>query len=363
MQQNGSYSKEDYYRYSWEGMDQGDEPIRQEDIAREVLATGNEEDRDDYFDQYGEEPEETLSSVVPVILPQVQALPYSCGTCGKGFATLQQVYDHLAKEHGQTQYTVGQPVPGVQPVQQVQQSYVPGNAYQPIRSRLFIQPIDLQERERVMSLIKTVYEKNLTIVMGNEPWSASDVKMGPVQFAKEAYGKVAGLVASDAQKEEAMRVTLEELQAEENITYYARELRLSRERMIQLLGSIAGAGFSAILMALGASFPLAAMSYFATRGLAMPGKEYFRGVVAGEATVDGQPVLPLDVELPQGLPHDIFDQWRFCCYDRLSGTWWPTDYVQVLPYDSNEPYRWVCLDRVTQKIYHANWIKKPQIMI
>jgi hypothetical protein len=88
----------------------------------------------------------------------------------------------------------------------------------------------------------------------------------------------------------------------------------------------------------------------------------FQGWMTGTPMVDGQAVLPIGMPIPDGLPNEIFNDFRFICYDRLSQRWWPTDELKPLPYQGDQ-YRWLALDRVDGKLYHANWIKKPQIFV
>jgi len=130
-------------------------------------------------------------------------------------------------------------------------------------------------------------------------------------------------------------------------------------------------GASALTMVLsGGNFPLGAAAYFATQALlpkattssAGQTKQLFKGYQA-EGTIDGQPVTALDVSLPMGLPHDIFGQYRFVVYDRLSDRWVPADEIEPLNYWSGENYRYVCLDRVTSKIYHSDKIKAVRLYV
>lgn len=119
-------------------------------------------------------------------------------------------------------------------------------------------------------------------------------------------------------------------------------------------------GLSGLLMAITGNFPVAAMGYFAAdRLFSSSGKAEFNGWLAGEASFDGVPIAPFGIEIPNGLPNEIFADFRFINYDRLSGRWFPSDEVQPLTYDSNENFRWFTLDRVDGKVYHCNWIKKP----
>lgn len=123
-------------------------------------------------------------------------------------------------------------------------------------------------------------------------------------------------------------------------------------------------GISGLLMALTGNFPLAAMGYFASDRVMDKPQMPFQGWMAGAAVADGQLVLPIGMPIPEGLPNEIFNDWRFICYDRLSQKWWPTDEIQPLSYQgSANEYRWLCMDRVDGKMYHANWIRKPRIYI
>jgi len=131
----------------------------------------------------------------------------------------------------------------------------------------------------------------------------------------------------------------------------------------QVFSKVLSTGISGILMALTGNFPLAAMGYFASdRMLGADTGVRFQGWLSGAATVDGQPLLPMGMAIPEGLPNEIFNDFRFICFDRLSQRWWPSDEVRPLAYQGNE-YRWVCLDRVDGKMYHANWIKKPVVYV
>lgn len=140
---------------------------------------------------------------------------------------------------------------------------------------------------------------------------------------------------------------------------------VGQERWEQIKGDVARTGASTIIMLLTGNFPMAAMGYFAsTRLTAGAAKQLFNGTMTGAATIDGVPLTVAGIAIPQGLPNDIFDDFRFTCFDRLTGKWWPTDEIQPLAYQgADDQYRWVVLDRVSQKIYHANWIKKPNIYV
>jgi len=147
---------------------------------------------------------------------------------------------------------------------------------------------------------------------------------------------------------------------------------LPQDKVAMYLRQTLAAGASALTMVVsGGNFPLGAAAYFATQGLlpklASSGsaggtKELFKGYTA-EGQIDGKPVSMLDVNLPMGLPHDIFGDFRFTCYDRLTGKWLPSDDIVPIQYWSNEDYRYVCLDRVTSKVYHCNNLKPARIYV
>lgn len=121
-------------------------------------------------------------------------------------------------------------------------------------------------------------------------------------------------------------------------------------------------GISGVLMALTGNFPLAAMGYFASdRVLGQPSGVPFSGY-PGLGTFDGVPVLPMGLSVPDGLPNEIFGDFRFVCCDLLSMKWYPTDEIRPLNYQGGQ-YRWFCLDRVDGRVYQANWIKKPVIYV
>lgn len=138
-------------------------------------------------------------------------------------------------------------------------------------------------------------------------------------------------------------------------------------RVKQIGAKLLGAGMSALVMAAtGGNFPLGAMAYFAIdRAMSPSGlRDVFNGTKTDvPGVVDGLTLSTLGVEIPDGLPNEIFGDFRFICFDRLSGKFWPSDEVQPLGYQGGNEYRWLCLDRVTQRVYQANLIKRPRIYL
>jgi len=158
--------------------------------------------------------------------------------------------------------------------------------------------------------------------------------------------------------------TADELQsALRNPTWLAQIAQgtgVSQEKIQQIASKILATGVSGILLAVTKNFPLAAMGYFALDNMfSKSGKAEFNGWMSGEATIDGFPLMPFGVEIPEGLPNEIFADYRFICYDHLTGKWFPSDEIQPLNYSGNGGYRWMCLDRVEGKVYRCNYIKKP----
>jgi len=135
-----------------------------------------------------------------------------------------------------------------------------------------------------------------------------------------------------------------------------------------VLGKIVATGASGLTFAATGNFPVAAMAYFTTDKLLNPQstgqKDPFTGMLTpGVMSVDGVPMMQLGIEVPEGLPNEVFSDYQFVCYDHISGKWYPSDEVRPLPYQSNEPHRWTCLNRLDGRIYHANQIKTPRIFL
>lgn len=160
-----------------------------------------------------------------------------------------------------------------------------------------------------------------------------------------------------------LQETIDRLQEPGFVVQVAEIMRLDPAIIKGIFEKILATGISGILMALTGNFPLAAMGYFATdRALGTDTGVRFQGWLAGNASADGQPLLPIGMPVPEGLPNEIFNDFRFICFDRLSQRWWPSDEVRPLSYQGDS-YRWLAMDRVDGKMYHANWIKKPVVYI
>jgi len=127
------------------------------------------------------------------------------------------------------------------------------------------------------------------------------------------------------------------------------------------------AGASAAVFAITKSFPLGAAAYFGVQSLLQPSgvRELFAGFEGGEgSTWDGHTIDGPSMDLPEGIPNQIFAEYRFVCYDRLTQRWFPSDEIRPLAWDSSEDtWRWFCLDRQTGKVYHANKIRKARIWL
>jgi len=158
------------------------------------------------------------------------------------------------------------------------------------------------------------------------------------------------------------------------ISWISNYTGIPQERVSTYLNQTLAAGASALTMILApGNFPLAASAYFATQAL-LPriGKDAtapdgtkkvsFNGYSA-EGSIDGKPLTALGVTLPMGLPNEIFGDYRFTCYDKLTNKWYPSDEIEPIQYWGGEDYRYVCLDRVSSKIYHANKIKAVRLYV
>jgi len=155
------------------------------------------------------------------------------------------------------------------------------------------------------------------------------------------------------------------------IGWLADVLGMEDSKAQYLLRSTLSAGASALTMVLtGGNFPLGAAAYFGTQALLPIAtenkdpavKKQFKGYSAVGA-IDGNQLTAIDMQLPMGLPHDIFGDYRFVVYDHLTGKWFPSDEIEPVNYWSNEQYRYTCLDRVTSKVYHSNKIKAVRLYI
>lgn len=127
---------------------------------------------------------------------------------------------------------------------------------------------------------------------------------------------------------------------------------------------LGAAGASGLLMGLTGNFPVAAMGYFALDRMLDPsaGKQMFKGALMNDQSLNGIALEKVGIDIPPALPHDIFADYRYICYDRLTNKWWPSDEVKVLSYSSNT-FRWLCLDRLDGKMYQANVIMRPRIYL
>jgi len=155
------------------------------------------------------------------------------------------------------------------------------------------------------------------------------------------------------------------------IKWLAASTGQSEQQVATMLRMTLAAGASALTMVLsGGNFPLGAAVYYGMQGTipklttSSDGgkKELFKGYQA-EGQIDGQPMTALDINLPLGLPHDIFGDYRFVVYDRLTGRWMPADEIEPISYWGPENYRYICLDRVTSKIYHADKIRAVRLYV
>jgi len=155
------------------------------------------------------------------------------------------------------------------------------------------------------------------------------------------------------------------------ISWLAEKTGVEEAKVSQYLNQTLAAGASALTMVLsGGNFPLGAAAYFGTQALlpkagsssANGTKALFTGYEA-EGSIDGQALEAYRVQLPYGLPHDIFGAYRFVCYDHLTGKWFPSDEITPLQYWSAENYRYTVLDRVTSKVYHCDYVKPVRLYV
>jgi len=184
--------------------------------------------------------------------------------------------------------------------------------------------------------------------------------------------------------EAALRIGLNsgelDIQEVNNITgnvvrWLSARTGIDESRVEQSLRMTLAAGASALTMVVtGGNFPLGAAAYFAAQGL-LPkattssnqssnkdAKKLFMGINA-EGTIDGMPLSAIDVSLPMGLPHDIFDPYRYICYDRLSRRWFPADEVEPLNYWGQDEFRYIVLDRVTSKVFHCDKVRPVRVYV
>lgn len=181
--------------------------------------------------------------------------------------------------------------------------------------------------------------------------ASNSLKVAYIKALREGFAS--GMIPANAKLEDA-GVTAE----------LARKLGLDTSTVKALGRAVAGTAASALVMGVTGNFPLAAMAYFGVNTLlGSSGKQQFDGVMLGQAAVDGVAIPELNMVLPSGLPNEIFSDYRFICYDRVSLKWYPSDDVMPLNYDGGNDYRWVCLDRVTGRVFKANTIKRPRIFL
>lgn len=144
----------------------------------------------------------------------------------------------------------------------------------------------------------------------------------------------------------------------------AKGVGLTDEQTSKIGKKILSTGASAATFAATGNFPIAAMAYFAIDRAfdSAVQRAVFNGSEIEEANLDGMPLLKYGLEIPSGLPNDVFDDYRFVCFDRVTGKFWPSDEVQPLSYQGND-FRWLCLDRISAKVYQCNMIKRPRIYL
>lgn len=141
--------------------------------------------------------------------------------------------------------------------------------------------------------------------------------------------------------------------------------RLSMSASIwqKVMNKLIACGVSALLMGVTGNFPVAAMGYFAADGLldGQSQKLMYNGTLVDNFSVGGYSLKPIGLQIP-GLPNEIFFEYRYCCFDQLSGKIYPSDEIRPLNYQGGT-FRWVCIDRMDGSMYHANFIKKPRIYL
>jgi len=155
----------------------------------------------------------------------------------------------------------------------------------------------------------------------------------------------------------------QKLRSDGDLQRLASQTGVAPEILDRVLGAVAGAGVSAAIMGATGNFPLGAMGYFATNTILNDdSKALFNGVSLKAATYDGVPVIAPTVSIPRELPNDIFANYQYICYDRVTGKVWPSDEVKVIPNVGN-PFRWFVQDRLDGQYYHCYAIKAPRIYL
>lgn len=176
-------------------------------------------------------------------------------------------------------------------------------------------------------------------------------------------GVIAGAaLAGKSQKERGMQALASI--TDDDMKRLIQQTGIPEDRLKPVLNAVLGAGASAAIMATTKNFPLAAMGYFATNTImdGDNGRTVFNGITMKDASVGGVPLMVDALTLPDGLPNDIFSDYQYICYDRLTGKVWPSDEVKVSA-SSGGAFRWLVTDRLDGKIYHCYMIKAPRIVL